>query len=219
MDSTTQAFVTEIVSRKIAENWLYWLMFLMTSFLAAFAGAYIKRRAENLATRDDFDELKRQLQQTTRLTEDIKAEIGHREWKSRELNLLRRVKLEELVASISACNQTIDLFCRESTIGKPQSFDSKQIDSASAISQLYFPNLQLPVLRYLHKVHEMAAWASPIAYQVRVAEQEMRIDDHRKLMEDARDEYGKHYKELVALKSAFEKEAQAEMERLLAVPA
>ncbi len=159
MDATTQAFVTEIVSRKIAENWLYWCLFLAASFLASFAGAYIKRRAENLATRDDFEDLKRQLAANTRVTEEIKAEIGHAEWKAREVNALLRSKLEELVESLWASNLAISTYVREVSGGEKKPIAAPELDRLRALSSIYFPEYSEAVAEYSDHGAQFMIWA------------------------------------------------------------
>ncbi|WP_139056982.1 hypothetical protein [Halopseudomonas pachastrellae] len=43
--------------------------------LGALATSYLKKKGENLATKEDFDELLRQLKMTTHETESIKIEL------------------------------------------------------------------------------------------------------------------------------------------------
>src|SRR5215470_3508972 len=50
---------------------------------------------KNLATREDFENLKAQLRENTELVENIKADIGQRDWAAREWRNTRRIKLEE----------------------------------------------------------------------------------------------------------------------------
>ncbi|MDT6962950.1 hypothetical protein QTN24_15740 [Cupriavidus sp. SZY C1] len=217
MDATTQAFVTEIVSRRIAENWLYWLLFLAASFLAAFAGAYIKRRAENLATRDDFEELKRQLAQNTRVTEEIKAEIGHAEWKAREANSLRRIKVEELVRYVLEEQERTNSYFRESIVGKASEMNTSSADAACSIASLYFPNLRIPVYAFAQQVYVMVQDAAGIQYDVSMAISQGRLDDYRMHTEQAKLKFSDHCQALATLRAEVETVARAEMDALLYV--
>ncbi|AZG14972.1 hypothetical protein [Cupriavidus pauculus] len=216
MDATTQAFVTEIVSRRIAENWLYWCLFLAASFLASFAGAYIKRRAENLATRDDFDDLKRQLQENTRVTEEIKTEIGHAEWRAREANALKRVKIEELLRDILASHQKASDFFKQCATGTVESFDSTDVDTASVIATLYFPNLRMPVENYAYHIFSMGSIAFDVAAAVSKATRE-RSPDLEVVRASAREQYADNYQTLARFKRVVEEAARAEMDALLYV--
>jgi hypothetical protein len=218
MDATTQAFVTEIVSRKIAENWLYWLLFLASSFLAAFAGAYIKRRAENLATREDFNELKRQLQQTTRLTEEIKAEIGHAEWKQREVNTIMRAKLEELVRHISVLDEAVRGYVKTVSAGKDQRVSTTEIDTLKAIVSLYFPTLDEPAFGYTQSCRDMIIWAMSRRDALRKANEEARLPEYtRALATETIGQAAIHLASNFDQKTKLEAAASTLMQELLAV--
>ena len=43
--------------------------------IGAFVGAYLKKRGENLATKEDFEDLLQQIKAQTKATEEIKAEV------------------------------------------------------------------------------------------------------------------------------------------------
>lgn len=217
MDATTQAFVTEIVSRKIAENWLYWLLFLAASFLAAFAGAYIKRRAENLATRDDFDELKRQLQQTTRLTEEIKSEVSHTEWKARETNSLMRAKLEEFALCISSSDQAFSTFVRKSCGGEFLTSDAPDFDRLRAIATLYFPSFTDVVEAYSVDASGTMIWAMERAIVVSNAKQQG-TDEFAREMRNNLEAYKARIPPHNALRKKLEAMAAEEMKSLLSLP-
>jgi hypothetical protein len=65
----------------------------LAAALAAWGSAYLKTRAQNLATKQDFDELQRQLAANRQVVETIKAEVGQRDWAQREWTNLRRTKV------------------------------------------------------------------------------------------------------------------------------
>src|SRR6185312_5510532 len=70
--------------------------------IGAFFGEYFKTKGKNLATKQDFEDLKGQLRANTELVERVKAEISREDWASREWTNLRRVKLEELLEKAHA---------------------------------------------------------------------------------------------------------------------
>src|SRR5262245_13690250 len=58
-----------------------------------WVGAYLKIKGENLATKQNFDDLLKQQEETAKAVEDIKSEISQRDWARREWANLRRIKL------------------------------------------------------------------------------------------------------------------------------
>ena len=59
--------------------WNYMLAFLL-SMAGAYAGSYIKRKAEDRATQENFDKLREQLRKTTQDTEEIKITLSRKNW-------------------------------------------------------------------------------------------------------------------------------------------
>lgn len=216
MDATTEAFVTEIVSRRIAENWLYWCLFLAASFLASFAGAYIKRRAENLATRDDFEELKRQLAQNTRVTEEIKSEIGYADWKSRELDVLKRQKLEFLMEAIAHSYDVLAVQVRKNCTGEIQDLEQVKLGRVEMLVSLYFPELEAQRSTYVQKCLSIATSTIERGLSYKTAKEQNRHVDASRILSESLQYTSTEYPKLLGLKYGLEKAAAKEMEKLLA---
>jgi len=72
----------------------FWLFTLLCSGLGAYGGAYLKKRAENLATRDELDKLIEQMKATTEATKAIESRIDDQVWnKQRQWELKREALL------------------------------------------------------------------------------------------------------------------------------
>ena len=56
------------------------ILIVVIAGLAAYFGAYFKRKGENKALQEDFDEIRRQLQTTTRDTEAIRQQLANHSW-------------------------------------------------------------------------------------------------------------------------------------------
>src|SRR5262245_52346586 len=103
--NTIQQIATEVVHR-LPYGDHPWLFLLITAALTALSagivawvGAYLKIKGENLATKQNFDDLLKQQEETAKAVEDIKSEISQRDWARREWANLRRIKLEALLAA------------------------------------------------------------------------------------------------------------------------
>ncbi len=218
MDATTQAFVTEIVSRKIAENWLYWVLYLAAVFVAAYFSAYIKKRAENLATKADFDDLREQLRQTTRLTEEIKSEIGHAEWKAREMNLLRRTKLEEYVQQIAKVEGAVGAAVMKAFTGQELEIPSEPMDRLHALTQLYFPQLAVVALPFEAAWRSTASAAGTTFIEIEKAKAASDLALHKQKLDEGSAIYANKYRDTLGLKGKLEAECAKLMQALLQLP-
>lgn len=58
-----------------AASWMVMVLTLAAAGIGAFLGAYLKKRGENLATKEDFGDLLQQIKAQTQATEEIKAEV------------------------------------------------------------------------------------------------------------------------------------------------
>lgn len=146
MDTTTQAFISDLISQNIIYNWTYWVMFFLVSapsiIASSFLVAYARKRGENAATKEDLDSLKEQLQITTSLTERIKSEVGHIEWRTREEFTSRRAKIEEFVQQIGTVASTME---QSSSVPDTQipivPVNTECINRLDMLARLYFPEL------------------------------------------------------------------------------
>lgn len=95
-DAIKSAIELAIQDKLTLPWWTYFVIFFAT-ILAAFIGSYIKVKGANFATKEDFKEVLSQLKSQVTATEQIKADVSHRSWKTQEWNAIRLAKLEELV--------------------------------------------------------------------------------------------------------------------------
>lgn len=81
--------------------WAYILAFVL-AFAGSYFGAYAKRKAENLATKEDFEALLTQVIKTTEETEKIKTDISRVSWVDQQRWTLKRELYMELLDSLYA---------------------------------------------------------------------------------------------------------------------
>ena len=87
MDAQIEAInqaVNSAVDASIRSLWWWQLgvlgLSVIGSVIVAYLVAYAQKKAENYATKEDFNELLRQVKETTKTTEEIKAEISGGLW-------------------------------------------------------------------------------------------------------------------------------------------
>lgn len=93
-----QTAIELALQNKLGPLWLLYILAFVGTAFSAFTGAYVKVKATNFATKEDFNQVLAQLKSQTTATEQIKSEISHKTWKTQEWNATRRKKLEELVS-------------------------------------------------------------------------------------------------------------------------
>lgn len=86
--------------------WTYFLVFLI-AFCGSYFGSYAKRKAENLATKEDFDEMLSQVKKTTEETEKIKTDISRVSWVDQQRWALKRELYMELLDSLYSEKEAI----------------------------------------------------------------------------------------------------------------
>jgi hypothetical protein len=116
------------------------VLMLIAAAAGTFTVEYLKTRGRNLATKADFEEVKRQLQITTEMVETIKTEVAQKDWARREWTNLRRMKLEEFLSQMEECELYLD---RQ----RHKAFDGELLverdphPKFDSLATLYFPEL------------------------------------------------------------------------------
>jgi hypothetical protein len=163
MDPDTVQKIAAEVAKHISHqhDWWLWLIQILLVALSAGIGAYfseyLKTKGKNLATRQDFEDLKAQLRENTELVENIKADVGQRDWAAREWKNTRRIKLEELLTKMHDCDAFADRF-RSQSIDGVSNTERDPVGEMETLGVLYFPELKAEVHEYAaaHRQHKLA---------------------------------------------------------------
>jgi hypothetical protein len=165
---TIQAIATEVAKQLPSYSWVTLLLQValtaVVAAVAAFFGAYFKRRGEHLATKADFQEILRQegvktnlvetiketvksqvtlsqLETSTTIVETVKSELAQRDWAAREWANLRRLKLEDLLRKASECREYLDQHMK-AAYARQELPKGDPIHDLKTIARLYFPELK-----------------------------------------------------------------------------
>lgn len=134
-----------IISDSLLKNWLFWITMLLISVVSTVIGgfllSYSKRRGEALATKADLANVLRQLEQTTRVSEEVKATVSHSSWAQREWLTIRRLKLEELLSTAYALDQWLEVQKQRWVLGEASGGDETLPQRLQSIGTLYFPEM------------------------------------------------------------------------------
>ncbi|KRB08929.1 hypothetical protein [Lysobacter sp. Root690] len=149
----------------------WWLAKKAVEVFTAAGEGYAKRKGENLATKEDFDELLDQLRKNTKATEQIRTEIAHQDWAAREWKALRAKKLEELLIELNSISDHLEQYRNHVMTGAALTSESDAFAKFTTLQAMYFPELQLLCSGFL-----VAARAAKINLQ-NYALKKLRIND------------------------------------------
>ena len=159
---TLKALASEIAAQTISENWAFWVVLAsLTTLLSAsgaFLGAYLKKRAEQAALLAAFEAVKKQMRETTALTESIKTDIKHLAERSEKLRWLKQEKLEEYVVSVLrvADHYSADMYHKFFDSEPPKESDPWK--TATMLQTLYLPELAATHAAMAGALGEFQAW-------------------------------------------------------------
>ena len=108
-----KSIVETAVKEGFGFPWWAFLLALISAFLGSYFGAYAKRKAENLATKEDFDALLVQVKKTTEETEKIKDDISRVSWVDQQRWSLKRELYMELLDCLYSEKDAIFRLCDE----------------------------------------------------------------------------------------------------------
>jgi hypothetical protein len=101
MDSEIVKFIQAAVHHEVSASYLLVILIVLcTSAIGSFLGAYLKKKGESVATKEDFNDLIEQIKVQTKITEEIKGGVerelkifGDTVERNREIILFRRERI------------------------------------------------------------------------------------------------------------------------------
>jgi hypothetical protein len=162
------------VRQKIASEEITMEIILTLLIVAVFAGAFsIKRLIDMLksysqsygaeigkidATTRKLDEIQIQLAQSVKISESIKSDIQHGAWRSRELELLKRQKLEEYLLHYYEAVENLTKKTREMFFDDKTPYNKLCEAKISMLQKLYIPELDIEHISFLKASANFNGW-------------------------------------------------------------
>jgi len=139
----------QIVREQLLLNWRFYAligaMSLVSGVIGNWLSSYMKKRAETYATKADMQEVLRQIEATTKATEQVRVAVSHADWVAREWRTTRRTKLEELLAAVYALERWLEMQQSKWIYKEPGTYDQAPMDKVSLLANLYFPELKAEI--------------------------------------------------------------------------
>ena len=215
-EDKVRELASKILHNQLFSDWPLYLFMLaiviVGNLVSNFLSSYGKKRGEALATKADFAQLLKQVEQTTSVTEEIKSKVNHADWATREFKVLKHIKLEELIQAIHEAEDWIDAF-RNHKLFDESDPGTCLIPKISRLVVLYFPELDDRIRDYKLAYSEMISAI---------------LDTKKKILEDInnpaaqhnhRQEYtnqwGVNYENLIQRRNQVEEKARRLMDELI----
>ena len=110
------------------------------------------------ATKVRLDEIHEQLAQSVKISESIKSDIQHGAWRVREIELLKREKLEQYLLHLYQVEEELTIKMRNRYFYENEDFDELAQSRLSMIQELYFPELEEVHLKFISATTEFSDW-------------------------------------------------------------
>jgi hypothetical protein len=222
-NETIQQIAAEVVHRLPYGDrpWLFLLVnavvMAVVGILATLGTSYFRTRAQNLATKHDFDELKKQLEANTDLVENIRSEVSQRDWAQREWTNLRRVKLEVLLEKMHECEMYINRSQHYALEGRVAPPERDCISELSAIAVLYFPELKNEADRFNLACRTLTVLTNELASLVLAARSRSDATAYGDAYENFKVKKAPHYQEFLVSRNQLTEVARSLLEHIMNV--
>jgi hypothetical protein len=153
MDSTQLIvdLAKQIEAQQAAHQIWFWLLIAAVSFVSgavgSFVSAYFNKRGETKAIQADLQLLAKQQEVLTGAIKKVEFELGHEEWKKRELTTLRRQKLEELLVAAGECAEWAMENAQHLLGRKPASTKADPMTIVNSLAPAFVPSLMFETMR------------------------------------------------------------------------
>lgn len=159
---TIQALANEIVNQSILNNWLFYVVLacitVVLSAAGAFISSYFTKRAEHASLKANFEEIKRQLHETTSLSESIKTDIKQLAERTEKLQWLKREKLERYLVAVLQGTEHLSVDMNHRFFDAEPPGKEDPLLTAHMLQRLYLPELDAQHAVFWGAVAEFRGW-------------------------------------------------------------
>ena len=160
----TEKLVLEIINESIYQNWFFYLVFLLISIVGSYFASLLKgsgqEKGKYLAIESSLKTIEKQVAITTKTSESIKTTIEHDSWRKKELEVIKREKLEAYFLYMSALNNSLNNEMLEKLFGAKVEYDAQCFDKANMLQSLYLPELLEEHHEVSKVVQEFTSWVA-----------------------------------------------------------
>lgn len=159
---------------------------LFSMLTGSFLKSYATEKGKNYASKEDVDKIINQLKMTTEATEKIKSSIEHGIWRKKEIEALKRKKLEEYIKLIARLSTEVDKEVLHKFHGITSEYDSNLYSVVEGVRVLYLPELARASISLSNSMSKYKMW---LANGMLLKNSEENKNTNGKLMQEHMVEY------------------------------
>jgi hypothetical protein len=154
--------IEALMNATFLDDWYFYVLLFSVSLIGAWLGSYIKssvaEKAKYKAIEANLEIIKKQVSETTKTSEQIKTAIEHGNWRKKELEILKRQKLEQYYAHVALISESLgnEMVC--AFYNQDINYDSQNFNKADLIQSLYLPELLEEHIELSKAVHCYKRW-------------------------------------------------------------
>lgn len=145
-----ESIASAIVEKGINFPWWSYEIFIGSSLFVVFINAYLAKKAKNIATKEDFNNLLSQMEHETTLKGKIKNSLSYETWLKQEKNSVLRDRIEVLVTNVISVRKVVEQLANTLGFANENRFvmnnELDEILKIEMIQLLYFPSLEVEVI-------------------------------------------------------------------------
>ena len=161
MSEYTTKLAEDIASQNQID-WIFYLVMLAIVVIGSYFGSliceYAKKRGGQLATRTDLYEIQEQLKKATEITEQVRNDIEHGVWRAKELEILKREKLEQYLINYYETIENMSKKMKRDFFYDESHFDESCEAKLSMLQKLYLPDLDNEYREFLKVSAKFSHW-------------------------------------------------------------
>lgn len=134
------------------------LLLVVAILIGGFLKSYASEKGKNYASKEDVEKLVEQIKITTEATETIKTSIEHGVWRKKEIENIRRKKLEEYLFLLGNLHNEISKEVDDRLYGIKKEYNPDFYSIITGVRVLYFPELEQVSIGLTQAVSEYKNW-------------------------------------------------------------
>ena len=151
-----------VVNQSIFHNWKFYALILVLSIIGSYISNFIKsysgKRGETLATKSDFEEILKQQQKMTEITESIKKSVDLSHWKQKEYELIKRQKIEQILLLIYKYQDWLYKEVQDKLLTIKENLEPDPYNQIMMIYKLYLPEINDEMDTFINARTEFYGW-------------------------------------------------------------